>query len=99
MIMTFGETVNLLLYAFSGFCFGIFASRYSVLCVVKIVRLWRGGGLASLPSCLPQLLFLGVSFLAFPAWFLTRTQIGGFVYYVVLLYFFNKGFRQYVKGR
>ena len=34
--MTFGEICNYFLYALSGFFFGIFASRYSILAAIKI---------------------------------------------------------------
>ena len=97
--MSFSEIVNLLLYAVSGFCFGIFASRYSVLCAVHIAQKWCSSGAGGLCSCLPQLLFLCVSFFGFPVWFISRTQTGGFVYYAVLVFFFSRSYRQYVKNR
>ena len=56
-----------ILYVISGFLFGIFASRYSVL---------------------------SIAFIAFPLLFSTRTVMGSFVYYAVLLFFFSKGYNK-----
>ena len=39
--MNFGEIVNFLLYAFSGICFGAFASRYSVFSALHIKSKWQ----------------------------------------------------------
>lgn len=91
--MTFHQIVTYLLYGLGGIFFGIFASRYSVLSALKIKTAWREEGFLGLTSCLPQTLFLFVSFFLFPSWFLTRTATGGFTYYVCLLFFFNKGLR------
>ena len=63
--MDFGEIVNLLLYAFSGICFGAFASRYSVFSALHIKSKWQEEGISCLFGCLPQLLFLSVSFFRF----------------------------------
>lgn len=60
--MDFGEIVNFLLYAFSGICFGAFASRYSVFSALHIKSKWQVEGISCLFGCLPQLLFLSVSF-------------------------------------
>ena len=91
--MTFGEICNYFLYALSGFFFGIFASRYSILAAIKIVANVKEQGIFSgvLGSFL-QVVFIAVAFFIFPVWFITRTQVGGFFYYAVLVYFFNKGF-------
>lgn len=91
--MNFGEIVNLLLYAFSGICFGAFASRYSVFSALHIKSKWQEEGISCLFGCLPQLLFLSVSFFLFPTWFISKTPTGGFFYYAVLAFFFNKGLR------
>lgn len=91
--MSFHQIVTYLLYGLSGIFFGIFASRYSVLSVLKLKASWKEEGLTGLSDCLPQILFLFVSFFLFPSWFLTRTTTGGFTYYVCLLFFFNKGLR------
>ena len=64
--MNFGEIVNFLLYAFSGICFGVFASRYSVFSALHIKGKWQEEGISCLFSCFPQLLFLSVSFFLFP---------------------------------
>lgn len=63
--MNFGEIVNFLLYAFSGICFGAFASRYSVFSALHIKSKWQEEGISCLFGCLPQLLFLSVSFFFF----------------------------------
>ena len=77
--MDFGEIVNFLLYAFSGICFGAFASRYSVFSALHIKSKWQEEGISCLFSCLPQLLFLSVSFSFFPTWFISKTPTGGFL--------------------
>lgn len=92
--MDFSEIINWLLYAFSGLCFGSFASRYSVLSVRALRARFAEEGIACIFSCLPQLLFIVTAFLLFPAWFTSRTTTGGFFYYAVLLLFFSKGLRQ-----
>lgn len=98
--MTFGEIINYILYGFSGFCFGIFASRYSVLAAAKIMsKLKSSGFMGGLLGSLPQLLFILVTFFLFPVWFITRTPIGGFFYCAVLVYFFSKGYRTYIRNR
>ena len=91
--MDFSHIVNWLLYGFSGLCFGIFASRYSVLSVLYIQKKYLEEGIACFFSCLPQLLFLATSFFLFPTWFISKTPTGGFFYYAVLAYFFSKGRR------
>lgn len=91
--MSFAEIVNCLLYAFSGICFGSFASRYSVLAAVHCQKRYREDGIACLFDCLPQLLFIAAAFFLFPTWFTSKTPVGGFFYYAVLLFFFNKGLR------
>ena len=40
-MMDFTQIVNWLLYAFSGLCFGVFASRYSVLAAVYIKKKYQ----------------------------------------------------------
>ena len=49
--MNFGEIVNLLLYAFSGICFGAFASRYSVFSALHIKSKWQEEGISCLSQC------------------------------------------------
>ena len=71
-----------ILYVLSGFLFGIFASRYSVLS-------WR-----TIFASLLQVCILLIAFIAFPLLFSTRTVIGSFVYYAVLLFFFSKGYNK-----
>lgn len=98
--MTFGEICNYFLYALSGFFFGIFASRYSILAAIKLVGNIREKGFGSgIVSSLPQILFIAIAFFIFPVLFITRTQTGGFFYYLVLIYFFNKGYRAYIQNR
>lgn len=95
--MQFSEIINYILYALSGFCFGIFASRYSVLSILKIKTAVQSQGLSGVFTTLPQLGFIIISFFVFPVFFISKTPVGGFFYYTVLLYFFNKGYRQYIK--
>lgn len=91
--MSFSQIINYLLYGFSGVCFGIFASRYSVLSARYVKQKFHDAGLAGLSACLSQILFLFVSFFLFPTWFISRTTTGGFFYYLCLIFFFNKGIR------
>ena len=82
--MNIDTMLSQILYCLSGFLFGIFASRYSVIS-------WRT--LASRPpllQCAPYTLF--------PFWLITRTEAGGFIYYATLLFFFTKGYRADKKG-
>ncbi len=95
--MTFGEIINYILYGISGFCFGIFASRYSVFAAAKIAAAWEREGTAGLLSRIPQLLFLVFTFFLFPIWFIAKTTAGGFIYYAILIYFFSKGYNKYIK--
>ena len=98
--MTFGQICNYFLYALSGFFFGIFASRFSIISALKILGKAREQGIISgVLSCFPQIIFLAVAFFIFPVWFINKTQIGGFFYYAVLVYFFNKGYRLYISGK
>lgn len=76
-----------ILYVISGFLFGIFASRYSVLS-------WRTIRARGIFASLLQVCILLIAFIAFPLLFSTRTVMGGFVYYAVLLFFFSKGYNK-----
>lgn len=98
--MTFGEICNYFLYALSGFFFGIFSSRYSIISVLKIFDKVREQGIISgvLGSML-QVVFLATAFFIFPVLFINKTQVGGFFYYAVLIYFFNKGYRLYIGNK
>ena len=86
MELTFGEICNYFLYALSGFFFGIFASRYSIISALKILEML-------------QVVFLATAFFIFPVLFISKTQVGGFFYYAVLVYFFNKGYRLYISNK
>ena len=83
--MNIDTMLSQILYCLSGFLFGIFASRYSVIS-------WRT--LASPP----YVLFIIAAFTLFPFWLITRTEAGGFIYYATLLFFFTKGYRADKKG-
>lgn len=79
--MNIDTMLSQVLYCLSGFLFGIFASRYSVIS-------WRT--LASRPpllQCAPYVLFIIAAFTLFPFWLITRTEAGGFIYYATLLFF------------
>ncbi len=95
--MSFSAIINYLLYAISGFCFGIFASRYSVLAAVKIKEFFSRKD--NLSQLLLPLFFLAISFFIFPLWFITKTNVGGFIYYAILLFFFSRGYNTYIKKR
>ena len=95
--MSFSIIVNYILYGISGFYFGAFASRYSVLASAAVAEKYRNEGISGLLSCMPQLLFIFTAFFLFPTWFITKTTVGGFVYYAFLLYFFSRGYSIRVK--
>ena len=98
--MTFGEICNYFLYALSGFFFGIFASRYSIISVLKIFDKVRERGIISgVFGSMLQVVFLATAFFIFPVLFINKTQVGGFFYYAVLVYFFNKGYRLYIGNK
>lgn len=98
--MTFGEICNYFLYALSGFFFGIFASRYSIISVLKIFDKVRERGIISgVFGSMLQVVFLATAFFIFPVLFINKTQVGGFFYYAVLIYFFNKGYRLYIGNK
>ena len=98
--MTFGEICNYFLYALSGFFFGIFASRYSIISVLKIFDKVREQGIISgVFGSMLQVVFLATAFFIFPVLFINKTQVGGFFYYAVLIYFFNKGYRLYIGNK
>ena len=95
--MDFSTILNYILYGISGFLFGIFASRYSVLAAVKMRENIAACGGAGLAASAPQILFMLASFFIFPAWFIYKTTTGGFVYCAALLYFFSKGYKLYIQ--
>lgn len=95
--MDFSTILNYILYGISGFLFGIFASRYSVLSAIKLRENIASGGGAGLIISTPQIIFLLLSFFIFPAWFIYKTTTGGFVYCAALLYFFSKGYKLYIQ--
>ena len=98
--MTFGEICNYFLYALSGFFFGIFASRYSIISLLKIFDKVREKGIISgVFGSMLQVVFLATAFFIFPVLFINKTQVGGFFYYAVLVYFFNKGYRLYIGNK
>lgn len=76
-----------ILYVLSGFFFGIFASRYSVLA-------WHAIRSRGLFAAVLQVCVLLLAFIIFPVLFSTRTVMGSFVYYAVLLFFFSKGIKR-----
>ena len=66
--MNIDTMLSQILYCLSGFLFGIFASRYSVIS-------WRT--LASRPpllQCAPYVLFIIAAFTLFPFWLITRPK-------------------------
>ncbi len=76
-----------ILYVLSGFLFGIFASRYSVLA-------WQAIRSRGLFAAVLQVFVLLLAFFIFPLLFSTRTVTGSFIYYAVLLFFFSKGIKR-----
>lgn len=97
--MDISEILNYILYAFSGLCFGASASRYSVLATVNMVEAYRKNGFSGLSSCWFGILFVLIAAFVFPVWFSGRTTVGGFCYYAVFIYFFNRGYQLYIKNR
>lgn len=97
--MDIGEILNYILYGFSGVCFGASASRYSVLATVNMVEAYRKNGFSGLSSCWFGLVFVLIAAFVFPVWFIGRTTVGGFCYYAVFIYFYNRGYQLYIKNR
>lgn len=98
--MNFGEICNYILYGLSGFFFAIFASRYSILSAIKLVTNIREKGYGNgIINSIPQIFFMIIAFFIFPILFITKTQTGGFFYYLTLIYFFNKGYRIYFQDK
>lgn len=91
----FSQIVNTALYIVSGFFFGIFASRNSLFSVIKIHNAFvsKDFSPASVFTVAYSVLFLVLAFLIFPAWMSSRTAIGAFAYYAVLLFYFSKGWK------
>lgn len=52
------------------------------------------GFLFGIFASLLQVCILLIAFIAFPLLFSTRTVMGSFVYYAVLLFFFSKGYNK-----
>jgi hypothetical protein len=94
--MTLDTILNTILYGISGFFFGIFASRYSVIATAKVMAAKKiyGWGFTLLRYTIASFLFLFIAFLFFPIWFSTHTVLGAFVYYVVLIFYFGMGWRK-----
>lgn len=98
--MTFSEICNYFLYGLSGFFFAIFASRYSIFSAIKIVTNVREQGFGSgVLKSIPQIFFIIIAFFIFPILFITKTQTGGFFYYLTLIYYFNKGYRIHIQDK
>ncbi len=97
--MEINDILNIMLYGFSGLCFGASASHYGVLATINAVEAYRSKGWAGLKSCWFGILFLLVVCFVFPVWFIGRTTVGGFCYYAMFIYFYNKGYQNYLSGR
>lgn len=95
--MAVGEIINYLLYSFSGLCFGASASRYSVLATMKLQKAFKEKGFSGILACWVSVLFLLLAAFVFPIWFIGKTTVGGFCYYAMFIYFYNKGYRLYIK--
>ena len=78
-----------LLYALSGYLFGIFACRYGIISTNKLKEAWAENGfsLAFLLTAIPSLLILVTAVFLFPVWMSTRTQIGAFVYLATFIFY------------
>jgi hypothetical protein len=55
---------------------------------------WRTIRARGIFASLLQVCILLIAFIAFPLLFSTRTVMGSFVYYAVLLFFFSKGYNK-----
>ena len=94
--MTIDQVLNTILFIFSGFFFGIFASRYSVKATGRIMlaKMDQGWSADLVWRSLPNLVFLVIAFFIFPIWFSTKTLVGAFVFYAVLLFYYSKGWKK-----
>lgn len=93
--MDFHQIVNLALYAFSGICFGVFGSRQTLQAAIKLSEASKEAGFSGLITELPSIAILLITLIIFPSIFTTRTELGGFAYYLTLIYFCNKGWKIY----
>ncbi len=98
--LTFSQIVNTALYVVSGFFFGIFASRNSLFSVMRIRKTFakKEHSPASIFKTVYSILFIVLAFLVFPSWMATRTTVGAFAYYAVLLFYFSKGWKNFFSG-
>lgn len=83
------EISSQILYALSGFLFGIFSCRYGTISTnrMKAAFAEKGFTLAFLLAAIPSLLVLVVAVFLFPIWLSTRTEIGAFVYMATFIYY------------
>lgn len=86
-----------ILYAFSGFFFGIVGIRYSTVGFITIIGTWKQEGFANIftPKCIIYLLaILGGAFVL-PILLTSRSQLAGFIYYIVFIFYGAKNYKLY----
>lgn len=76
-----------ILYVISGF----FIRHFRIALQRAVLAHHRARGIF---ASLLQVCILLIAFIAFPLLFSTRTVMGSFVYYAVLLFFFSKGYNK-----
>lgn len=92
----FDGILSQILYAISGFLFGVFACRFGTISVNRMKLLWTEKGFSAsfLLAALPALLFLSAAAFLFPAWFAARTETGAFVYLATFIYYTSRNRRR-----
>ena len=83
------EVASQILYALSGFLFGIFSCRYGTISTNRMKAAFAEKGFtpAFLLSAIPSLIFLVIAVFLFPIWMSTRTELGAFVYLATFIYY------------
>lgn len=86
-----------ILYAFSGFFFGIVGIRYSTVGFITIIGTWKQEGFAKIfsPKCIIYLLAILVGAFIFPILLSSRSQLASFIYYIVFIFYGSKNYRIY----
>ena len=92
----FDNVLSQILYAVSGYLFGIFACRYGIISTNKMKAAWAENGfsLAFLLTAIPNLLILVTAVFLFPIWMSTRTQTGALVYLATFIFYHARARRK-----
>lgn len=86
-----------ILYALSGFFFGIVGIRYSTVGFITIIGTWKQKGLAQVFSvkCLLYFFVILVGTFIFPILLASRSELAGFIYYMIFIFYGSRNYRIY----